>query len=320
MRKYIIFGLVALVFLILSSNVYSESDFPEHNLTFIQFNDPGSSGDMFVRTLCKVAEPHFGKPIKIITRTGGNGADAISLVMKAPADGYTLSQFTASMTGYMNMPGFPGKPNDFDYLLGGAQYPYMLCINSKLPIKNIDDFIKYLKKKPNGLTVSGSRVGSVHHQNIFFMAKEAGVKVNYLPCKGGSAALKEALGGHVDGVNYTTFKMLPYVKKGILRPIVVFSYERDSEYPDVPTIKEAGFKMEPVIQVDGVMLKKGVPPHIKYKIFKALCDATEEPEYKEFLKRAHKNIRLVLPQDFAANYLRQVQEAKSYMKEIGILK
>jgi tripartite-type tricarboxylate transporter receptor subunit TctC len=311
--------IAAIVFsLTLFSTVYG-GEFPDRPLTFIQWNGPGSSGDTVVRTLCKAAEPYFGQPIKIVNRTGGNSSNALNMVLKEPADGYTISFFSASLSGFMNMPGFGPKPEDFDPLVRALQKVYMLCVNTKLPINNIKEFIDYAKKNPNEITIAGTRIGSIHHQNLFFMLKEAGIKVNYLPCKGGGAAMKEALGGHVNGVVYSPHSMLPHVQKGTLKPIVVFSHTRDGSYPDTPTIQEAGFKMEPIYQVNGVMLKKGVPADIRFKIFDAFSDALEDPAWKAYVKKAHHSTRMLLPGDLRANFMRELEAAKGYLKEIGVL-
>jgi tripartite-type tricarboxylate transporter receptor subunit TctC len=318
MKRSLLLG-AAIVFSVLLGSAVCGGEFPERELTFIHWNGPGSSGDTVVRTLCKAAEPHFGQPIKIVTRTGGNSVNALNMVLKEPADGYTISFFSASLSGFMNMPGFTPKPEDFDPLVRALQKSYMLCVNTKLPINNVKEFIDYAKKHPNEITISGTRIGSIHHQNLFFMIKEAGVKVNYLPCKGGGAAMKEALGGHVNGVVYAPHSMLPHVKKGTLRPLVIFSHNRDPNYSETPTIQEAGFKMEPIYQVNGVMLKKGVPADRRFKIFDAFSDALEDPEWKAYVKKAHHTTRMVLPDDLTANFLRETEAAKGYLKEIGVV-
>lgn len=312
--------LVGVFLLSLSPKDSSATSFPDHELKYISWCDAGSGCDSTIRTLTGLVEKDLGQPIKVLIKTGGNGSIALGEVLKSPADGYTLSHWSASLAGFMNMPQFPAKPTDFDYLVRAISKNYMIALNSKLPIKNFDEFLKYAKENPGKLTISGSRVGSIHHQNVFFMAEEAGVEISYFPAKGGSAALKEALGGHVSGVNYTPNDMLPYVKKGMLRPIVIFALERDPSFPDTPTINEAGLTMAPLPQENGVMLKKGVPASRRFRLFNAFNDALETQEWKDYLKKTHRTSNPVLPDDFREDFLKKTIAAKRYLKTIGILK
>ncbi|GBF33307.1 hypothetical protein DCCM_2406 [Desulfocucumis palustris] len=298
----------------------AKDDYPAKEITFLQWNDPGSAGDTYVRTITKLAEAELGQPIKIVTKTGGNGAEALVDVLKAPGDGYTLSHFSSSLSGFMNMPGFPAKAEDFDYLVRAQVSTYMLAVNSKLPIKNVDEFIAYAKQNPDKLSITGSRIGSVHHQNLFNMINEAGVSLKYVPQEGGSAALKEVLGGHVDGLVYDPAQILPYVQEGTLRPIVVFAEEKDANYPDVPTINEAGFKMKPSYQVRGVMAKKGIPDNRKEIIVNAFNKAMETAEWEEYLKKTNTTYKKMTPEDFTAEFLAETTEANDYLKKIGIVK
>lgn len=297
-----------------------KAKFPDKPLTYYSWNDAGSSGDQYVRAICKAAEKQLGQPIKIVIKTGGNGTEALTEVMKEPADGYTISHYAASLSGFMNMPGFPFKPEDFDAFGRIMEKNYMLAVNSKLPIKNLDEFIDYARKNPDKLRITGSRVGSVHHQNIYGLTKKAGIKVTYVPAKGGSEALKNALGGHVDGIVYTPADMLQHVKSGTLRPIVNFAGKRDENYPDVPAITETNYKFDPVLQVNGVMLKKGVPEENKAILAEAFKKAMNDPEFEQFLAKTGNKKGWKDPKEFQADFLREYKEAREFMIEIGIIK
>ncbi|MGI6226635.1 MAG: tripartite tricarboxylate transporter substrate binding protein [Peptococcales bacterium] len=296
-----------------------EEVFPTKPITLIQWNEPGSGGDIVYRTISKLAQEQLGVPINLENRTGGNGAEALNIVMKAPADGYTISHWSASLSGFMNMPGFPVKAEDFDYLVRFTNLSYMLCVNSELPIQNAEEFIEYAKVNPGQLTVSGSRIGSIHHQNLFAMCKEIGIDVVYVPAEGGSAALANALGGHVDGLIYRPSDMLPYVKEGTLRPILLFDTERDPNYPGVPTIKEIGLEMNPFMQSNGIMIKKGASEEVKQIIIEAFERAREEPEYQEYLKKTHQGDGKIPQKEFEEIFLKEVKSAESYLREIGVI-
>ncbi|KJS02881.1 MAG: hypothetical protein VR68_02120 [Peptococcaceae bacterium BRH_c4a] len=294
--------------------------FPEKPLTYYSWNDPGSSGDQFVRAICKAAEKQLGQPINIVVKTGGNGAEALSEVIKAPADGYALSHYASSLSGFMSMPGFPYKPDDFEAFARVQEKNYMLAINADLPIKNLDEFVEYARKNPEKLRITGSRVGGVHHQIAYTLAKKADFKITYVPAKGGSEALKNTLGGHVDGIVYTPIDMLQHVKSGKLRPIVNFTSQKDQNYPDVPLITETKYKFDPMYQINGLMLKKGVPEDVKAILVDAFKKAMDDPEFEQFLIKADTRKGWKDPKDFQAEFVREYKESKDFMTEMGILK
>ena len=300
-------------------------DFPSKPITFVQHNEPGSGGDINARTAAKVAEHYLGVPINFVTRPGGNGADAINFALRLPADGYTIMHWTASHSGYFNMPGYGSTADDFDYIINFLDVAYMLCVNSSSPIQNFDDFVEFAKENPGKVSISGSRIGSVHHQNLFAMTSELGLDVTYVPQEGGAAALAAALGGHVTGLVYRPSDMLDYVKNGDLRPIVHFADKRDPDYPDVPTINEAGLKMAPIQQKNGLMVPKGVPENRKEIIYNAFYQGMDEPEWIDHREKTNQFDGRTSPdykegsEAMTKLFLADVEFAKEYLTEIGIL-
>ncbi len=302
----------------LSAAAVAEADFPTKELNFVHWNDPGSSADIYVRRLNMIAEKYLKKPIRIVSKPGGNTAIAASYVLNAPADGYTLMHFSAGLSGFMNTPGYPAKPTDFDYLVNAQTIAFMFVIDADLPAKNFAEFVDYARKNDGKLTITGSRVGSMHHQNLFAMAKELGLNLQYLPAAGGSEAMKNLLGKHVQGLVYDPQSMLPYIKQGLIRPIVVFSTKRDPSIPEAPTTAEVGLKMQPIPQVRGVMAKKGIPPEVRKIIVDAYQAALADPDWQEYLKSTNSITDNLTPEEMETRFLQEVTNAKEYLREIGI--
>lgn len=327
MKKHVKIAVLTAVMLILTiiagcggQEQAKKAKFPDKPLTYVSWNDAGSSGDQFVRAICKAAEKQLGQPINIVIKTGGNGAEALSEVMKAPADGYTLSHYASSLSGFMSMPSFPYKPDSFEAFARIQEKNYMLAINADLPIKNLDEFVEYGRKNPEKLRITGSRVGGVHHQIAYALAKKGDFKITYVPAKGGSEALKNTLGGHVDGVVYTPTDMMEHIKSGKLRPIVNFTSQKDKNLPDVPLITETKYKFDPMYQINGVMLKKGVPQDVKAILVDAFKKAMDDPEFVQFLAKAGTVKGWKDPKDFQAEFEREYKESKDFITEIGVIK
>ena len=296
-----------------------QDDFPNKPITYVQHNEPGSGGDINARTVARLAEYYLGVPINFVTRPGGNGADAINFAFRQPRDGYTIMHWTASHSGYFNMPGYPATADDFDYIINFLDVAYILAVNTSSPIQNIEEFVQYARENPGAISISGSRIGSIHHQNLFALTAEADIDVTYVPQQGGAAALAAALGGHVTGLVYRPADMLEYVKDGSLRPLVIFDTKRDPEYPDTPTIAEAGFEMQPLLQKNGLMIPKGVPENRKQIIYDAFYKAMDEPEWQDFLEQTSQADGRTSSEEMTEMFLKEVEFANHYLKEIGVI-
>src|ERR1700687_447781 len=64
----------------------------------------------------------------------------------------------------------------------------------------------------------------------------------HIPHKARAPSLADRVGGHVDMVVSTLTSAVPLMKAGKVRPIAVTSLERSAEWPEVPTLNEAGLK------------------------------------------------------------------------------
>ena len=79
------------------------AQFPERNLTIIVPYAAGGGTDAVARMIAQYAEPHLGKPVTIINKTGGGGAVGWAEAAKARPDGYTLTMFAPNIVTYAIM-------------------------------------------------------------------------------------------------------------------------------------------------------------------------------------------------------------------------
>jgi tripartite-type tricarboxylate transporter receptor subunit TctC len=102
------------------------------------------------------------------------------------------------------------------------------------------DLISAVRQQPDKWMAGIPAAGAPSHLATLMWARQAQVKLNYVPYKGTQPALMDVAGGHTDLLMDSMISLLPMVKGGKVRPIAITSAKRSALAPDVPTIAESG--------------------------------------------------------------------------------
>ena len=122
-----------------------------------------------------------------------------------------------------------------------------------------------------------------HHIATLQLQKAAGVKMSYIPEKGGTEAIQNVLSGKV----IAGFNNLAdvYRSQDRLTILAIADVKRHEYLPDVPTLKELGYDVDDAsVNFRGYALPKGVDPSIVDKAAKIVPVMFNDPEV---VKRMH---------------------------------
>jgi tripartite-type tricarboxylate transporter receptor subunit TctC len=162
-----------------------------------------------------------------------------------------------------------------------ARYSGALTVLKNDPFKNIDEFITYAKGHP-GLSYSSPGMYSVGHLGVELLRQCKGLEFKHVPTKGGTEASTQLLGKHVDFMGGAGIH-IQYVKQDLMRMLVLFiADKRDSDFPDVPTLKELGCKDAPAYGYI-VLGPKGMPDAIFKKLSETFRKVAEGPDFQKAL-------------------------------------
>jgi tripartite-type tricarboxylate transporter receptor subunit TctC len=219
--------------------------FPSKPVRFIVSFPPGGAADQIARAISQPLQEALGQPVVVENRAGANGNIAGEYVAKSPADGYTLlmsSGGTVSINPhlYSKMPFDPVK--DLVPVAAGAKVLVYLEVNpAKVPVNTAREFMDYLKKNPGKLTFGSPGNGSSPHLAAEMMKAQGNVFATHIPYRGAAPAMQDLLGGQIDFM-FDPGIGLQHVKAGKLKLLAIGSPKRSPQYPDVPTMDEAGLK------------------------------------------------------------------------------
>jgi tripartite-type tricarboxylate transporter receptor subunit TctC len=215
----------------------------------------------------------------IVNKPGGGGTIGADSVVRIKKDGYTLL-FAISGIYYahaVNPESVPYHPlTDLDPLCSAVSVPMMMPVSADSPWKTFGELMAYMKQNPGKVRGSSTGVGSVGFFNFEVIRLETGNGINMIPFKGASPALTALLGGHVETSALTLGLISPHVKAGKLR--VLLTSQKVPEFPDIPTLRQLGYKRDIMSVRFAFYLPVGVPDSVKKILVPAIEKSVKTPE------------------------------------------
>jgi tripartite-type tricarboxylate transporter receptor subunit TctC len=201
---------------------------------------PGGTFDIMARLIGQWLTEKLGQPFVIENRAGAGGNIGTELVVRAPADGYTLllvgaaNAISATLYEKLNF----NFIRDIVPVAGIARVPEVMVVNPSLPATTVRELIAYTKANPNKLTMASGGIGTLSHVEGELFKMMTGVNLVHVPYRGLGPALTDLLGGQVQVMFASISASIEYVRAGKLRALAVTTATRSDELPDVPTVAE----------------------------------------------------------------------------------
>jgi len=243
---------------------------------------PGGAIDWTARVVTAKMSEQMGVPFVIDNRPGAGGSIAAELVSKAPPDGYTLMQGTASnaITTALN-PKAPDFGKEFAPvgLLGSSIF--ILVVHPSVPAKNVKELVAFAKARPGQLDFASAGNGTTNHLTMELFKAMTGVDIVHVPYKGGAPAMVDQIAGRVAlGFSNTTVST-PHIKARRLVALGVSGARRSATLPDIPTLSEAGVNGFDATTWYGLVAPAGTPAPIIERLNAELNRALKVPDIRE---------------------------------------
>ncbi|MEH6359378.1 MAG: tripartite tricarboxylate transporter substrate binding protein [Amylibacter sp.] len=263
-------------------------DYPDRPVMMMVSYGAGGATDFQARIVTMTAgnEDALGMPIAIINKPGAGGRVGWNwFATEADNDGYTLAAYNIPHFIAQSIKGGVDYSADsFEPIANWGADPAVFIVGKDSAFNSMADVVDFAKANPGKLTFSGAGLFVGHHIAALQIEKAAGVKMAYIPTKGGgSAAMKAVIAGDVLGGVNNLSDAYRAVQAGSIKILGVADLERNAFLPDVPTMKEQGLDVDNAsVNFRGVMVPKGTPQDIIDKL------ATTVPEMFKHKKVAGK--------------------------------
>jgi tripartite-type tricarboxylate transporter receptor subunit TctC len=192
----------------------------------------------------------------------------------------------------------------------------MLCANGETGFKKWKDVVDYAKANPGKITYGTSGAGGTPHLGTEMIAEKEGIRLTHVPFKGEAEAYAALLGNHVMLIVCGT-SMKPHVDAGKAQFLNIWTANRASLAPDIPTLKELGIPY--VIDSSfGIAGPKGMDPKIVAKLHDAFKVALESPSALEVMNRHQMVPNYKNTADYTKYIGEQVKFEGDLLKRLGL--
>ena len=229
---------------------------PSKPVEVIVHTGPGGGSDLLARAMANMIEKEKLLPVRmvIVNKPGGNGAVAAAALSEKKDDPHTIGLITSVwIAGPLTSAEAKVTVNDLKPIALLMLEPAVFAVRADSPYKTLKEFIEAAKAKPGTLKQSGG--SSTSRDNIIRqqLSHATGAKWAFVSFPGGGERLAALLGGHVDIMVIEPQEAGEQVRAGKLRVLAQVTDNRLPGYPGVPTLKEAGFNVNPTPQIRAVV-------------------------------------------------------------------
>ena len=294
---------------------------PAKPVRFVVNVAPGGVADINARLLAQRLTETLGQPFVVENRPGGDGYIGFEVVTRAEPDGYL---YVFSPGSSMMMAPHLVKRADLDPLTALApvaatgRVSLYVVVNPKLPIYNYPEFLGHARANPGKLNYGTPGNGTSPHIAVEVFSREARVKVNHVPYKGGGPALNDLLAGVIDFA-FDPGIGLNQVKAGKLRMVAIAGAQRHPEFPEVPTLEENGVQGVDGGPHFGLYAPAKTPRPIVDRLNRAVIAVMKEPAIVERLRALAVDLAPPMtPAQFAAYVKAESARYGAIIRELNI--
>jgi tripartite-type tricarboxylate transporter receptor subunit TctC len=242
----------------------------------------GGAADAFLRVLGEGISPALGQPVVIETRAGAGGALALNALAESTPDGYTIGMgnFGGLAVG-PNLRKTPWDPvKSFSYVTLISDIPLALVAHPGIKAASVGELVSLAKAQPGKLNHGSDGVGSGTHLAFeLFKLRAGGLDVVHIPQKG----QPETMAGFKQGDLHTAFVSVGVAQAlkqmdDRIRILAVSAPQRVAEFPEVPSMQQAGLPGVEVASWLCILGPAGMPADIVQRLNREMRAVLARPE------------------------------------------
>ena len=300
--------------------------YPTKPIRLVVAYPPGGTSDIAARLLANwiIEKKKFPQPVMVVNRPGGAGSIGQTEVMNAPPDGYTLllsAQMAAAMPIILPEPPFEMEKRTW---LGNYYVdPYLFFVKGDSEFKTLKEVVNRAKADPANFSWGTSGPTGAAAFMIGLLLHINGIppmSTKMVSYQGGGEYINAVAGGHVMFSADSQIKGL--VAAGKLRALAAVYEKRHPQFPDVPTVAEAGYPGFPpeFVPNNGIEGPPGLPSYVVEPWIKVIREATEDPDFRKQSEGANKIVAYWTPEESKRVMFRNHEVFKEIAPLLGLVK
>lgn len=284
-KRIVVTMLAAIATAVFAALAFGQAAYPNKPIKIIAPVQPGGGVDLVARTVADRLGKALGESIIVDNQSGGGGVVGSLATARAAPDGYTL------MVGYVGTHGTNPAVRKLPYdavkdftpvaMVGGT--PNILVVPPSLPVKTLQEFVRYAKANGGTLSYGSSGPGTLTHLAMEQLKVAADLDIVHVPYRGIGPAFLDILRGQTQAMFPGLAAALPHIKAGKVRALAITGTKRHPLVPDVPTFEESGYTGFDGVQWYGIVGPANLPPAIVKRLNEEINKLLESPDLRERL-------------------------------------
>ena len=245
---------------------------------------PGGPTDLMARILAPAMQQRLGMPVVVENRAGAGGNIGTDMVAKSAPDGLTIllaspGPLSVNPSLFKNMPYDPQR--DLAPVIQISKFPLVLEVNPQVPVKDVHEFMAYVKANPSKLSFGSAGNGTPQHLVGMMFNVAAGVSMQHVPYKGAGPALVDLMGNQIPVMFDILGSSLSHIRAGKLRPLALTTTTRSAVLPEVPTLDETVLRGFDFYGWHGISVAGKTPPAIVQRLNALFNDIFADPALRK---------------------------------------
>ena len=185
----------------------------------------GGPTDVIARIVAQKLSEEWGQQVYTENMPGAGGNTGVTMVARAPADGYTVLVVS---TGFIVNPSMYAKISydpvkDFTPITLVAASPNVISVNPDFPAKSMKALTELVKANPGKYSFAQPATGSTPHLAGELFKQKYGLDLVTVPFNGAALAVNSTIGGHTPIAFTALPPAMSNIKDGKLRGLAVLA-------------------------------------------------------------------------------------------------
>jgi len=254
----------------------SGQDYPNKPIRIVTSNI-GGSNDYVARVVAQGLSESLRQQVVVDNRPAGPISGQVAA--RATPDAYTLMMGTSSTwVGPLLQKDLYNPLSDFSPIVIVSRVPNLLVVHPSVAAKSAKDLIALAKAKPGELNYASGPNGGGSHLAVELFKSMAGVNIQRVAYKGGSAALPDLLGGRVQTTIDDVPTLMPNVKQAKLVGLGITTLQPSPMYPDLPTVASTGLPGYESVGMQGLFAPAKTPAALIRRVNQEVVRYLKTPE------------------------------------------
>ena len=277
---------------------------------------PGGTTDLTARLLAKKYSDALGQTFLVDNRPGASSMIGTELVIRSPADGYTLFLSSASLSVNATLFGAKYKfdpMRDLSPIIWTSSVPLVLTLHPSVPAKSVKELAALSKRTRKGLNGGHNGAGTTSHIALEMFRQMTGAAIESIGYKGGGPTTIAMLSGEIDFTFSTLSTVKSHVESGRLRGLAVTTQKPSRVFPSLPTMDS----MYPGFESDnwfGLFAPAGISKEIVGRLHSLSAEALRSPELRDVIAKDGGEIVASSPEQLGAHLRSEIARYAKVIK------